>query len=309
MKTIEQQHSFKNLEVGTAEYAEGPTGCTVFYFPKGAIGAVDIRGGAAAVRESSSLSSTNSFGWLDALVFAGGSTYGLEAADGVASEILKLRQNKVDFMNIPSIPAAIVYDFANRENSLYPDKALGAKAFQNKIPLKAFSGGIGAGANVTVGKYLGRKYAEKSGQAVGYYKIGNLEILTLTVLNAVGNILDHQGQVIAGTLMEDQKRYHISDLLEKMKLKKAEPIPKGNTTITAVITNAKLPRDQLERLGIMAHTSMGKMIDPFHSPNDGDVLFTISTQEVELDSKIEISDLGIMASKAIQNSIVDLFKK
>lgn len=305
---MEQKHSFKNLEIGTAEYTEGPTGCTVFHFPQGALGAVDIRGGAAAVRESSSLASSNSFGSLDALVFAGGSTYGLEAADGVASELLKLCGNKVDFMNIPAVPAAIVYDFAQRDNSIYPDKDLGIKAFKNKVPGIVSSGRVGAGANVSVGKYLGRKYSEKSGQAVGHFKMNGLEILTLTILNAVGNILDHQGAVIAGTLMEDQKRHHIADVLVKTKFQKPESIPKGNTTITAVIINAKIPRDQLERLAIMAHTSMGKMIEPFHTPDDGDVLFAISTQEVELEKGIEISDLGVLASRTIQNSIVDLFK-
>jgi L-aminopeptidase/D-esterase-like protein len=308
MKNTEHHYSFKNLEIGTAEYPQGPTGCTVFYFPEGAIGSIDIRGGSASVREAPALSSSNSTGWLDALVFAGGSTYGLESADGVASEILKLKDNKVDFMNIPVIPAAVVYDFDKRDNAIYPDKSLGAEAFRNKTHGKALAGRIGAGANVNVGKYLGRKYAEPSGQAVGHYQFENIEILTVSVVNALGNILDHSGNVIAGTLLEDKKRYHVSELVEKMRFKNGIEVPKGNTTLTAVITNAKLNRDQLERIAIMAHTSMGKNIAPFHTPNDGDVFFAISTQELELNPKIDASDIAIMASKTIQDSLVNLFK-
>lgn len=308
MKTSECQYSFKNLEIGMATYPDGPTGCTVFYFPQGAIAAVDIRGGSVSVREVSALTSASINCGIDALVFAGGSTYGLEAADGVAAEILKSRNNKVDFMSIPTIPAAIIYDFDGRDNALYPDKNLGREAFRNKVNGKVVAGNVGAGANVKVGKYLGRKYSEPSGQAVGYYQYEKLEILTVSVVNALGNILDHSGNVIAGTLLEDQKRYHVSELVEKRRFQKGIEVPKGNTTITAVITNAKLTRDQLERIAIMVHTAMGKNIAPFHTPDDGDVLFAISTQELELNPKIAACDIGIMASKAIQDSLVNLFQ-
>jgi len=293
--------NFDNLEVGVATDPAGPTGTTVIYFPKGAIAAMDSRGGAVAVREGSSIDENNTWGWLDAITLSGGSTFGLEAADGVAAEILKLRGGKVKFETIPSVPAAIVYDFTGRDTSVYPDKALGAKAFNAREKNKVPYGRVGGGTHVSVGKWFDELKPEKSGQGAAYFEKNGIKVLVITVVNAVGNILNEQGKIIKGSLDEKTgKRINIFDRVKE----KIESTPtKGNTTITAVITNVKFDRLALKRLAIMAHTSMARVIDPFHTPWDGDVLFAVSTREMEKPEKFEEANLGVIAADLLRTAV------
>ncbi len=293
--------NFNNLEVGVASYPNGPTGTTVLYFPRGAIGAIDIRGGAAAVRESSSIQDENSWGWLDAVVLSGGSTMGLEAADGVASEIVKLRGGKINFETVPAVPAAIVYDFAGRDNSVYPDKELGAKAFKARKKNEVPYGQVGGGTFVTVGKWLEGVKSESSGQGAAYYEKDGVKVLVVTVLNAVGNVLDEHNNIIRGSLDEQTgERVSITERI----MDDAKSLPKkGNTTITAVITNVKLDRLDLKRLGIMSHTSMASVISPFHTPWDGDVLFTVSTREDKAPEGVSAANIGVIASELLRQAV------
>ncbi|MBH48253.1 MAG: 6-aminohexanoate hydrolase [Halobacteriovorax sp.] len=293
--------NFENLEVGVATNPAGPTGTTVIHFPKGAIGAMDSRGGAVAVREGSSVDETNTWGWLDAIALSGGSTFGLEAADGVAAEILKLRGGKVKFDTIPAVPAAIVYDFTGRDTSVYPDRELGAKAFKARVKNKVPYGRVGGGTHVSVGKWFDELKPEKSGQGAAYFEKNGIKVLVITVVNAVGNVLDEKGDIIKGSL--DEKTGERINILERVK-EKIESTPiKGNTTITAVITNVKFDRLALKRLAIMAHTSMAKVIDPFHTPWDGDVLFAVSTREMEKPEKFDVANLGVIASDLLRTAV------
>src|SRR3712207_3145581 len=133
---------FPGLEISIAEYQEGPTGCTVFSFPKGAACATDVRGGAPGV--------LGSFGWVHAICLAGGSLYGLEAATGVTAELLARRGYSHHWNDIPLVNGAIVYDFA-RDNSIYPDKALGRAALRAARPGAFPLGARGAGRHTRCG--------------------------------------------------------------------------------------------------------------------------------------------------------------
>jgi 6-aminohexanoate-oligomer endohydrolase len=295
--------NFENLEVGIAQNPEGPTGTTVMVFPRGALSAVDMRGGAIATRETSAVKNENTWGWIDALVFAGGSTFGLAAVDGVMEEILKRRGGKITFNTIPAVPGAIVYDFTARDNSVYPTKELGAQAYLNRQKGQIPYGRVGAGVNVSVGKWFNDLKSEFTGQGVAYYEKDGIKIAVIVVLNAVGNILDQQGQVIRGSLnQETGQRVDIATRLKTEGLESANPI-EGNTTITAVITNVTLDRLELQRLATMAHTSMAKVIDPFHTPFDGDVLFAITTREMARPEKISVSNLAVLSSDLLRQAV------
>lgn len=303
------QFQWDSVKIGTAEYPAGPTGTTVLVFPKGAHGAVDIRGGAAAVREESSLSSHNTWGSIDALVFAGGSTYGLAAADGVMAGILEDRKNSVAFDKIPAVPAAIIYDYTGRTNSIYPDRNLGYKAYKNAVSGKLSWGKIGAGVNASVGKYFSDKLAQGSGQAASFVQFGEVKILVLSVVNAVGNIYNEHGKIIAGAY--DTTTNSFVDVLTEVKsrVEKAKPAEtvKGNTTISVVVTNVKLSRSDLERLGMMVHTSMAESIRPFQTPWDGDVLFALSTADLEIPENVGVADVAVLASAEMNQAIRRLF--
>ncbi len=298
---------FNEFQVGTAEYASGPTGVTLFYFPKGGMAAVDVRGGAAATRETELLGSKSTFPAVDGIILSGGSTYGLEAASGVMSSILAARGGSVKFMDIPSVPSAVVYDFSGRTNSVYPDVELGKRAFKALRKNAVEIGAAGAGRFVTVGKYFGREFGENSGQGAFLYSSGNLRVFGLTVVNAMGAINDFEGNVILGNFDKKTKRRRSipEQLMAAGKEALSDPTGKGNTTISIVITNAKLQHNELERVAMMAHTAMGKMIEPFHSPSDGDTLFAVSTGSFILPANIDAAEhVGTLAGRVMQTAVL-----
>src|SRR5690606_33389518 len=147
------------------------------------------------------------------------------------------------------------------------------------------------GTHVSVGKWFDELKPESSGQGAAYFEKNGIKILVISVVNAVGNILDKQGNIIRGSL--DEKTGERVDISSRI-LEKLESTPiQGNTTITAVITNVKFDRLELKRIATMAHTSMAQVISPFHTPWDGDVLFSISTRELEKPAKFEAANAGV----------------
>ncbi len=297
------KYDFDEFEVSTAEYPEGPTGMTLFHFPKGAKGAIDIRGGSAAVRESSSLSEENNWGLVDAIVLSGGSSYGLEASSGVMSAILKTRKT-TDFGTIPSVPQAIVFDFAGRKTLIYPDKALGEKAFSLLKKNEVKVGEAGGGVHVKVGKYMSLEKAESAGQGAAFRNIfKGIKVFVLTINNAVGAIHGRDGQVVRGN--KDPKTGKREPIYDSFGVNKSQKFKdKQNTTITIVITNADIDRSDMKRLSIMTHTSMASTIRPFHTPWDGDTLFVVSTQTQKMPKDFTVSDLGVVTSELLTQALL-----
>lgn len=295
---------FDDFKVATAEYKKGPTGMTLFYFPKGAYGAIDIRGGAAGVRESSSLQEENNWGYVDGIVLSGGSSFGLESISGVMEGILKQRKNKVDFENIPSVPGAIIYDFGGRKNSLYPNRELGLKAFADLKTNQVMVGKAGAGSNAKVGKYMSLEKAESSGQGAAFRDVyKGIKLFVLTVNNAVGAIHGRDGSVVRGN--KDPKTGKREPIFNSFGVNKSHQFKdKQNTTITIVITNADITRSDMKRLAIMSHTSMASTIRPFHTPWDGDTMFVVSTQKVKMPKDFTVSDLGVVTNEMLTQALL-----
>lgn len=263
------EHKIKNVFTSSVSNENKDTGCTLIYFPEGGIGCVDVRGGSAATREDHSISSMNVSGWVDAIVFAGGSTYGLESASGVMQKIFEKRKFSTLFNDIPSVPAACVYDFRNRSTACYPDIEMGRKAFDFLQADYVEVGEVGAGTNVYVGKILKDCVPEKSGLGAHYMEFNGCSILAITTVNAFGNVIDFSGQIIKGSLDQQGQRKSISHAQSNTNPQS------GNTTISCLVTNAKMTRTELNRLAIMVHTSMARVIEPFHTPFDGDVLYAV----------------------------------
>jgi L-aminopeptidase/D-esterase-like protein len=264
---------FPGLKVGVAEYDEGPTGCTVFHFEKGAQCAVDVRGGSPGL--------LGSYPWTEAICIAGGSLYGLEATTGVSATMLEQREGKVGWGQIATVCGAIIYDFGPRTNSIYPDKALGRAAYLAAQPGVFPQGRRGAGRSATCGKFpdypqFEREYA---GQGAAFGNIGGSRVFVATVVNAIGVVVDRQGRVVRGLRdRETGERRHPRDVLTPAAGEAAPPSPvTENTTITVVATDHPLPPLLLTQLGRQVHSSMARAIQPFHTPRDGDILFTVST--------------------------------
>src|SRR5215216_4170708 len=157
---------FPGLRIGTAEYPDGPTGCTVFAFDKGILSSADVRGGSVGSVFA------DEYGFVRAICFAGGSLMGLEAAAGVASAIFEERGHEhVEWLDVPPVAGAIVFDF-DRKNGIYPDKELGAKAYRSAVAGKFPIGRRGAGVNVSVGKGIAGLQSEPGGQGAAFREFG-----------------------------------------------------------------------------------------------------------------------------------------
>jgi 6-aminohexanoate-oligomer endohydrolase len=292
----ELRFDFPGLRIGIAEYEEGPTGCTVFQLPPGgAACSVDIRGGSPGT--------IGNYEWAHAVCFAGGSLYGLEAACGVADELMAMRGYTVGWTEVELVLGAIVYDFGRRDNPIYPDHALGRKALraaqEGVFPL----GRHGAGRSVTVGKTFGLEQGEFSGQGGAFRQIGPTKLAVFTVVNAFGAIVDRDGNVVRGHF--DPERGTRTALVEGLESQLPRTAP-GNTTLTLVVTNQRLGRRELKQLGVQVHASLGRAIQPFHALVDGDVLYTVSTAEVENEELTSVS-LGILASELAWDAVLSCF--
>ncbi len=298
------EFDFDQFEVATAEMPGSETGMTLFRFPTPARAAVDVRGGSAALRESSVIEPGSAFPVIDGLVFAGGSTYGLDAASGVMEAIHRERQGQTDFMSIPAVPAAIVYDYSGRNDGVYPNAELGLRAFEKLARNRVTVGGAGAGRNVSVGKVFGREFAESSGQGASFIRWGNARFFGLTVLNALGNILDLEGRVIAGNLDRNTgTRETVYD--RAVAHRSVAPEVRGNTTVSVLITDLPLSHASLQRLAMMAHVAMGRVIEPFQTPYDGDALFCISTDTTSAPIELASAEMGSIAGRVMQSAVLN----
>ena len=292
---------FPGLAIGVAEYDAGPTGCTVFQFGHSAVAAVDIRGGAHATLYTEALQ--NGEGKLDAICLAGGSFYGLEAATGVAAELLAQRDYSPHWGNIALVSGAIIYDFGPRDNAIYPDKALGRAALKAARPGVFPLGPRGAGRSATVGKWLQKPYrSEAAGQGGAFREVAGVKVVVFTVVNAVGAIVDRQGRVVRGSLHpETGERPRVADAGLP-----APPAP-GNTTLSVVVTNQILGGWSLRQLARHVHSSMARAIEPLHTISDGDVLYAVTTNEIAQHDGLNEYVLGVLASETAWDAVLASF--
>ena len=247
---------FPRLKIGFAEYAEGPTGCTVFLFDQGVVTAVDVRGGMPGVVESE-------YQFHHAICFAGGSLHGLEAVSGVRAA-LTAKEAPSNPPPLPLVAGAIIFDWFNRKDFVYPDKTLGEAAARTAVPSRFYYGRRGAGRWAGVG------------QGGVFREIGTTKIAVFTVVNALGDIVDREGRV------RTRDHRHPGDKLEARLARGSESRSDQvgrHTTLTLVVTNQKWSQGELNQIGRQVHASMARAIQPFHTTQDGDVLFTATTGE------------------------------
>lgn len=283
---------FPGVEVGTAEYRQGPTGVTVVHVPAGARMSIDERGGAIGLFYGDKQ-------YAHAVCLAGGSLYGLGACAGVADELRARIGHDVGWDRLKCVSGAIIYDFAARANAIVPDAELGRAAVRMAKPGSFPVGRAGAGASASVGK-LDWGRCEFSGQGAAFRRIGDVRILAGTVVNAVGVIVDRDGSVVRGNRdpVSGTRRLPQADYAEEL----AGGAMNGNTTISVLVTNVRLGDRELEQLGRQVHGSMNRGIQPFHTSLDGDTLFTLTTDEVDLPGGVV--GLGAVAGEVMWDAIL-----
>lgn len=287
-----------DLRIGIAEYDEGPTGCTVFAFDRPALVATDVRGGLPGVFMAGD-------GLTDAICFAGGSLYGLEACSGVAAGLLEASDHGVDFAQIALVRGAILYDFGGRANAVYPDTTLGRAALSAARPGAFPTGRCGAGRNTSCGSGPAWDGAEPAGQGAAALARGGLRIAVFVVVNALGMVHARDGRVVRGGLdpASGARRSYV-ELLVAQRDPQAAPAPTlGHTTLTLVVTNAVLELAALRQLGRQVHSALSRAIQPFHTAYDGDVLFAPSTG-VHHETTLDAPGLGVLASELAWDAVL-----
>ena len=306
---------FPGLEIGVAAYPEIPTGCTVFNFdadrfPAGVMLELDVRGGAPW--HSGAEDITN------AISLAGGSVYGLEAAAGVDAELFA----QGGYRDLVAVSGAVIYDVSVveepngfRSKGIYPDKALGQEAVRALQPGRFPLGNQGAGSGAYVGQWANWPYErERGGQGGAFRQIGPIKVAVFTVVNALGVIVDRQGQVVRGGLdtRTGVRTTPIQDAEQALAGGNGTPQPEmaalpggltRHTTLSVLATNVAFPRELLRQLGRQVHSSMARAIQPFHTPDDGDILFTVSTGEVGADD-VDSTALGVIASELAWDAVL-----
>lgn len=297
----ELSFDFPGLEIGVAEYDEGPTGCTVFSFPDGAASSIDVRGGSPGV-------SGAGYELVHAICLAGGSLYGLEAAAGVAAELLARRDYRTGWLDIPLVAGAIVFDWGPRDNAVYPDKELGRAALRAARPGSFPLGARGAGRSATAGKLFAYEEGEPAGQGAAFRQVGGTKLAVFTVVNAVGAVVDRDGAVVVGHHDRESgvRRRLVPGVEERLAAGLSVRPPPGNTTLTVVATNLALDARQLRTLGRQVHASMARAIQPFHALEDGDVLFAVTTGAVDSDPLLDTTALGVVASELAWDAVLSV---
>ncbi len=285
--------------------AAGGTGCTVIVCPQGAVGAVDVRGGAPATRETDLLRPEQTVQVLHAVVLSGGSAFGLAAASGAMDELERAGIGlDTGVARVPIVASACLFDLICGSAAKRPGYQDGARAVKEALakpsqPLER--GNVGAGTGCTVGKLAGPAHAMKAGIGECVLEAGELVCGAVAAVNAVGDVVDPvTGAVIAGLLNSEGRLVGCSD--EALISNSASmPLPRTNTTISCVVTNACLSKAQATKVAQMAADAYAHTIRPTHTTNDGDAVFVMATGEVE--TKVDV--VGVLAVRALEGAIVD----
>lgn len=291
--------------VGHASDYEALTGCTAILCEQGAAAGVDVRGSATGTDELGVLDPMHVAGRLHAVVFAGGSAFGLEAASGVRRW---LEHKGVGFQTaharVPIVFGAILYDLGIGKSTVRPTREMGETAAGAASSKPVAEGAIGAGTGATVGKVLGMKNAMKSG--VGSWTVplsGRFEgvlVSALVVVNAVGDVIDPAtAKIVAGTRRAaDSREFADGALL----VRGGAPagFSRTNTTLAAVATNAALSKIEARKLAQLGSLGMARTISPVNMMSDGDLTVALSVGS----AKASIDALGVAASEAVSQAIL-----
>jgi len=195
----------EGFKLGNAENREKGTGCTVIISEEGAVGGVDVRGGGPATRETDLLRSENTVNAVNAVVLSGGSAFGLESASGVMRELaeMKIGFDVGDDIVVPIVCGASLYDLPVGDPKAFPDIYMGAQAVRNAYEGSFARGNHGAGTGATVGKLKGYDRAMKAGLGAFACGDGVIEVGAIAAVNAVGDIYNGAGKIVAGLRSED----------------------------------------------------------------------------------------------------------
>jgi L-aminopeptidase/D-esterase-like protein len=292
------------IEVGHFTDSRRPTGCTVVIARDGAVAGVDVRGAAPGTRETDLLGPTNLVERVHAILLAGGSAWGLDAASGVLQWLEEQGVGlPVGPARVPIVPGAVLFDLLLGDAAIRPDAAAGYRACEMARTRAPAEGNVGAGAGAAVGKVFGIERAMKGGIGTASITVEGVTVGALIACNALGDVVDPDtGRVIAGARTRNGKAL----LDTRRALLRGEPpealLAGANTTIGVIATDAVITKAQASRLATVAHDGLARSINPVHTMSDGDTLFALGTGRA--DKSLGLLVLGTMAAEATALAVV-----
>lgn len=293
------------IEVGHYTLDQRPTGCTVILARAGAVGGVDVRGGAPGTRDTDLLDPVNTVQEVHGVVLSGGSLFGLDAVSGA---VRWLEEHGTGLnawgTTIPIVTGAILFDLGIGDSSIRPGAECGYEAAEAAATGPVARGSVGAGAGATVGKLAGMDRAMKGGIGTASIELADgLIVAAIVAVNAVGDVVDPAtGEVVAGIRSEDGSGF--TDARQLILSRSGLVGASGeNTTIGVVATNATLTKAEATKLAQMAHDGLARVVYPAHTPWDGDTIFALSTGEIEGEADLIV--LGAVAADVFAEAILD----
>ena len=255
------------------------TGCTVVLCPPSTVASCDIRGSSPGSRELALLSPEKTMQEVHAILLTGGSAFGLAAADGVMKFLEEHDRGYVTpWARVPIVPAAVVFDLNLGSPVVRPDTHAGYQACENASDT-VLCGNVGAGTGATVGKWAGRETWMKGGVGAVHANEGELHMGVIAVVNAVGDIIDEHGRILAGARSEEGTFLAENDPYRTFI--RGKVLPDTNTTLVVVMTNAHLTKVDVLRVAQRAHDGMARAIVPVHTSYDGDIVFAAAAGSVK----------------------------
>ena len=321
MKTI----SIKDIEgirIGNAQNFTGGTGCTVILSETGMCAGLDVRGGGPASRESELLKPLAAAQSIHAVLLGGGSAFGLDAAGGVMQFLeekgigfdvgvtkVPLEEKgiglDVGIAKVPLVCQSDIFDLTVADAHTRPDKAMGYEACKGAYKNNYQDGNFGVGTGATVGKFRGMDYCMKSGIGSYAVQIGELKVGAIVAVNALGDIYDHHsGRIVAGMLNEERSAFADTAKLLYSSYEVHDNKFVGNTTIGAIITNARFDKSQLSKIAGMAHNGYARSIRPVHTSADGDSIYALSVGNIAADCDM----VGTLAADVMSEAILSAVK-
>jgi L-aminopeptidase/D-esterase-like protein len=291
--------------LGHGTDAAGKTGVTVILCPEGAVGAADVRGTAAGTRQFDGLVRRHGIArGVHGFVFAGGSGFGLSAADPVV-EYLAARGHgfATGFRPVPLVPTAILFDLAFGSPEAAPTPELVQSALERAAAGPVESGSVGAGTGATVGKARGIECCMKGGFGFAQLTVpGGVSVAAAVVVNAVGDVRDPEsGRWLAGCRTAPDAL----DLAGAERVFAALPAQTrhpwdGNTTLAVVLTDADLDAASARKVSEMAFGGFYRALAPALTLYDGDLLVTLASGR----RAAHVHQVAVLAQRAVERAIV-----
>lgn len=293
------------IAVGHFTDSRRPTGCSVVLARGGAVAGVDVRGAAPGTRETDLLAPSNLVERVHAVMLAGGSAFGLAAADG-AMRWLEEQGVGLDvrFATVPLVPAAVLFDLPLGDARIRPDAAAGyaaCAAASHDVPAQ---GNVGAGAGAMVGKVFGAARAMKGGIGTASVRVDGVTVGALVAANPLGDVVDPAtGRVVAGARTADGRA--LLDTRHALLAGEApRPILAGtNTTLAVIATDAAITKPQAHRLAQAGHDGLARTINPVHTMSDGDTVFALATGLAQAPAP-GMMVLATMAAEAVARAVL-----